>query len=232
MLPPLWGQHVRRNTSTVASEVRGRIRLAFGRAPAVLDETPTFVASARTILPEIEAVAYADDCILSGHVRLTAERLSDVLNDHDEYEIVDALVEDLAGGHPLEIRSTLVHRDELLLVQASGPRGNPERRQRTRQHAIVLKAGPYQVRGCIHVIPGSDPIASFRRRKPMVALTDAVIEYSVGDRRQERRAGVVIVNRECVDWVAECEAEEVRHFDFPVDKTGPLIKDFTGQLLV
>jgi hypothetical protein len=221
---------VRGNTSSVAREVHGRIRLAFGRAPAVLDETPTHVTSASTILPEIEAVAYAEDCILSGHVRLTAERLSDVLNDHDEYEIVDALVENLAGGHALEIRNTLVHRDELLLVQASGPRGNPQRRQRTRQHAITLKSGPYEVRGYIHVIPGSDPIASFRRRKPMVALTDAVITYAVDSVRQERRAAVVIVNRECVDWVAESEVEEVRLFDFPVDMSGPLIKDFTGEL--
>jgi len=217
--------------AALAKEVKGRIQLAFGHARAAAEPTASVETFAPAFAPAIEVVAYAEDCILSGHVRLTAERLSDLLNGHVEYEFVDALVADLTGGHAIEMRSTLVHRDELLLVQASGPRGNPERRQRTRQHPIVLKSGPYEVRGYIHVIPGADPIASFRRRKPMVALTNAVIEYSVGGIRQDARAGVLIVNRECVDWVVGGEDEEVPTLDMPVDKSGALLKDFTGDLL-
>ena len=87
---------------------------------------------------------------------------------------------DLVGGEPIESRDVLVHRDEILLVEASGPRGDPGRRNHTRQHPIVARIGPYEVRGLIHALPGTDPIESLRRRRPMIALTDATIEFSIG----------------------------------------------------
>jgi hypothetical protein len=210
--------------------IRGRIRLAFGR-PATTDADTPVLPPAAPIVPEIHMIAYAADCVLSGHVRLSAERLSDLLNDNEEFELIDVMVSDLEGSHAVELRNVVVHRDELLLVQASGPRGNAQRRQRTRQHPIVAKTGPYEVRGYIHAIPGSDPIASLRRRKPMVAMTDAVIEYTIGRTRHERRAGVVILNRECLDWVVEGVDEEVASVDIPAGEAGPLLKDFTGELL-
>jgi len=95
----------------------------------------------------------------------------------------------------------------------------------------VAKAGPYEVRGYLHALPGSDPLASLQRRKPMIALTDAVIEYAAGGVRQQRRASVVILNRDCVDWVVEGRDDEVAGLDMPVATGGPLLKDFTGDLL-
>jgi hypothetical protein len=159
------------------------------------------VTPAEPNVPEVEFVAYAEDCILSGQLRLGAERVSDLLNDNAEFEFVDVLVEDLAGGQAIEIREMSVRRDELLIVHATGPRGNAGRRRRTRQYPIVANTGPYEVRGYVHALPGSDPIASLRRRKPMIALTDAVIHYTTGSVPQRRRAAVVILNRDCVDWI-------------------------------
>lgn len=218
-----------RSASSRKTAIRSRIRLAFGRSPA--PAAPAELPPVAPPTPEIEVIAYAEDCILSGHLRLSADRLSDLLNEHEEFELVDVMVADLEGGHGIEIRDMLVHRDELLVVQASGPRGNAQRRQRTRQHPIVAKAGPYEVRGYIHALPGSDPIASMRRRRPMVAMTDAIIEYTVDRVRQERRAGVVILNRDCVDWVVEGVDEEIMTVDVPTGEQGPLVKDFTGELL-
>jgi hypothetical protein len=37
----------------------------------------------------------------------------------------------------------------------------------------------------------------------MIALTDATIEYSIGTTHHRRLAGVVILNRDCVDSIAE-----------------------------
>jgi hypothetical protein len=127
----------------------------------------------------VDVFAYAGDCILSGRIALTADRLTDVLNGHSECTLVDVLVEDLTDGHVIERREVLVARDELLLVQIVGPRGNPERRNRTRQHALELKVGPYHVRGHLHALPGSDPIASLRHRHPMEPFTDVMIEHAV-----------------------------------------------------
>jgi hypothetical protein len=173
---------------------------------------------------------YAEDCVLSGHLSLSAERLSDLLNGQESFELFDVLVEDLTGAEPIEAREVNVARDEILLVHAGGPRGNAGRRQRTRQHPIVVKTGPYQVRGYVHTLPGSDPVASLRRRKPMVALTDAVIEFVVESAPQVRRAGVVIVNRDAVDWIVEGHDAEVVMPEMPVDSSGLLLKDFTGDV--
>jgi hypothetical protein len=183
--------------------------------------------------PEIEFVAYAEDCILSGHVRLAADRLSDLVNDHEELELVDVLVADLSGGEGFEVHQLLIKRDEILVLHATGPRGRVDRRQRTRQHPIVAKLGPYEVRGYIHALPGADPIAGLRRRRPIVALTDAVIEYWVGRERQRRRVSTVLINRELADMIVEGneEEDELAGLEMPVDTSGPLIKDFTGEVL-
>lgn len=219
-----------RKPNPVAALIRGRLRLSFRSTKSADDAAPALPPPPR-VEPEIEVVAYAEDCILSGHLRLSTDRLSDLLIEHMDYAFVDVLVEELAGGHAIEVHEMLVNRDEILLVQASGPRGNAQRRQRTRQHPIVAKSGPYEVRGYVHALPGTDPIASVRRRKPMVALTEAVISYAVESVHHERRASVVILNRECVDWIAAGEDEEVRLIDVPVEMGGPLVKDFTGELL-
>jgi len=181
----------------------------------------------------VEFVAYAEDCLLSGHVRLDADRLTDLLNAHEEYVLVDALVESLADSHALEVKEVLVLRDELFLVHAVGPRGDPARRQRTRQHPIAMQLGPYHVRGYFHALPGTDPIAALRRRKAMVPITEAWVEYQSGSIRQRRRVSTVVVNREQLDWVVEAKDEEVELPDLPLDvPAGPLVKDFTGDVFV
>ncbi len=59
---------------------------------------------------------YAEDSILSGRVALTADRLTDLLNEHDQYTLVDVLVESLVDGRAVERREVLVDRDELSIM--------------------------------------------------------------------------------------------------------------------
>lgn len=209
-----------------------RLRLTFGsssdQALPEEDRVDVYLAEA----PQIEFVAYSEDSLVSGRLRLDADRLTDLLNQHDEYLLVDALVESLTDGYAVEVKEVLVNRDELLLVHAVGPRGNAGRRQRTRPHAMALQTGPFHVRGYLHVLPGADPLLALRRRKPMVPFTDAWIEYQSGAVRQRRRVGAVVVNRELIDWIVPAVDEEVELPDLPLNaEKGPLVKDFTGQLL-
>jgi hypothetical protein len=180
---------------------------------------------------EHEFIAYAEDCLLVGHIRLGAARLTDLLNDHDEYELVDVEVIAIGADRAIDVTTAVVNRDEILLVHATGPRGSRERRTRTRQHPVAMQLGPYHVRGYIHALPGSDPIASFRHRKPMVPLTDAWVEYQDGKVRQRRRVATLVVNRHQVDWVVEAVDDEVEMPDIPLTaEKGTLAKDFTGSL--
>lgn len=178
--------------------------------------------------PTVDLVVYARDWVLSGRLALTADRLSDVLNGAASFDVLDALVEDFHGGPQMELHNVAVARKDILLVHAGGPRGNPARRQHTRQHPIVARVGPYDIRGYVHSQPGVGALASLHRRKPMIAVTDAIIEFELRSKQQVRRAGVVIFNRDAVDWITEGKLDPFALPSLPVTR-GLLVKDFTAS---
>jgi hypothetical protein len=188
-----------------------RLRFAFSR-PGSPAEPPSDEA-APDGREEVDFVAYGEDCILFGRTRLEGDRLSDMLNAHDEYALFGVSVERFDGGPPLEVADVVVPRDELWLVHATGPRGPVARRHRTSQQHVAIKMGPFSVRGFYHALPGADPVASIRRRKTMVPLTGVRIGYTIGTEKREVRVDTVIVNRNQIDWM---EAIEPDRADFPV----------------
>jgi hypothetical protein len=180
---------------------------------------------------ELEFAAYAEDCRIFGFLRVGTDRLSDALNDLDEYPLVDALVIGLADGRTAEARSLIVRRDELLAVRATGPRGMAARRSRRRPSPVTLLTGPYTVHGYMHTPPGADPLLAMRRRPPMVPLTEAWIEYASRGRLHRARVGTIIINRETIDWVRPAKAEEVHLPDLPAETAiDPRAKDLTGYI--
>jgi hypothetical protein len=193
----------------VTQSISRRLRVVFQRSGDPEDESalPGNAGPAPNLLPLVDFVAYAVDCVLYGRVRLAAERLTDMLNTHDDFDLVDVMVERLDGQGAIEVKEVLVRRDELLLVHATGPRGNLGRRTRTREHPLAVRIGPYDVRGSLHASPGHDPLMTIIRRKPMVPMTDAWIEYLSGGERRRRRVGALIVNREQIDTVAHAMDE-------------------------
>ena len=208
-------------------KVGRRIRIPLSRVPADLPAGPS--SAEPDDPPRIDFVAYGEDCLLVGQIALGATRLSDLMNDHDEYELVDVEVHSLTGDPAARAQEVVVPREELLLVHAAGPRGDRAARVRTRQHPIAIAAGPYQVRGYYHALPGADAISSFRHRRPMVPLTDVWVEYRLGGVPQRRRVATLLVNRQQIDWVVEAEDEQIELPDLPLAREdGPLVKDFTG----
>ncbi len=182
--------------------------------------------------PEVEFAGYAEDCRVFGFLQLDADRLADTLNAHDQYVLVDAIAIGLEDGRAIEAGEMTVYRDELLAVRATGPRGNSARRARVRPFPITMRTGPYTVHGYVHTLPGADPILSVRRRKPIVPITEAWIEYASASEYQRGRVGTLLVNRELVDWMALSDDEEVRLPDLPPEANpGRLVKDFTGYIL-
>lgn len=208
-----------------------RLRVVFGRSPACPEPSVAPSSDPSPGSQHVEFVAYGEDCVLSGIVRLASDRLTDMLNEHDEYLLVDVLVEGLAGDRAVEVAEVLVQRDELYLVHATGPRGNLDRRRRTRPHPVAIQMGPYHVRGYLHALPGADPVQAIRRRKPMVPLTDAWIDFPLASGRERRRVGTVVLNREQIDWIVPAVDDEVEMPDLPLSaEQGRLLKDFTGAL--
>jgi hypothetical protein len=182
--------------------------------------------------PELEFVGYAEDCRVFGFLRLDGDRLTDMLNVQEEIRLVDAVAIGLDDSRAIEVGELTVSRDELLAVRGSGPRGNSGRRARVRPHPITLQTGPYTIHGYVHALPGADPLLHVRRRKAMVPVTEAWIEYPSAAERQRVRVGTLIVNRELVDWIALSDDEEVKLPNLPAEiAPGPLVKDFTGYIL-
>ena len=193
--------------------IPSRLRVAFTH-----DETaPTVEMTMVPETPDIVAfVAYGADCVLSGRTTLDGDRLSDMLNDHDEYALIGVTVERFDGGPPLAVDDVVVSRDEIWMVHAGPPRGAVGRRTRTAPRHVAIKMGPYQVRGFIHSLPGSDALASIGRRKPMIPLTDVRIAYTMLGEAREVRAATVIVNRDQIEWLTATEPD---HADFPPEPT-------------
>ncbi len=154
-------------------------------------------------LPEVDFVAYSTSERLSGRIRLDSARLTDMLNAHREFVLVDALAERLPDGGSMVVPEILVQRDELALVRAGGPRGDRTLRVPTQTHRVVLRSGRYVVAGLHHSTGGEDPLAALRRRDPMVPLTDAVILFRVGPNIVEEPGGTIVVNRDLVEWVRQ-----------------------------
>jgi hypothetical protein len=165
-----------------------------------------------SIADDVAFLAYGEDCILSGRTALDAERLTDMLNAHDEYVLASVMVERLDDGEPFEVPEIVVPRDEIYLVHASGTRGDVARRHHTTPQRLALKMGPYKVRGFFHALPGADPVEAMRRRMAMVPLTDARIDYTFHGEDRETLVDAIIINREQIDWVQVIQPGQV---EFP-----------------
>lgn len=189
------------------AHLSGPLRMVF-RSPQAADAERTPSMSAQ--VPMVELTIYTGDSVACGLLALTADRVTDLMNDRTEFEFVDLLLRSLDDGHGLTVRSIVVARDEIFAAAVTGPRGDPKRRTRTRAIPIELRVGPFDVSGNIHVIPGTDPIIGFRRRRVMVPLTEATIGFDAPDGRQLARFGILLVNRDLTTWVAPASRADVR----------------------
>jgi hypothetical protein len=216
---------------SMRSKLRGSVRVFLRASPGA---EPEDAPSGPPPLPVVGLTVYTGDSLAFGYLPLTAGRVTDLMNEHESFEFVDTYLESLEDRHGLSLHTIAIARDEILAVAVAGPRGDPARRTRTRPIPVELRIGPYDVRGNIHVVPGTDPLISFRSRRPMVPLTEATIEWETPDGRRIARWGTVVVNRLLTDWIAPAR-RDVRPPDLnlvpEVDGSG-LAKYFTTPLVM
>ena len=170
---------------------------------------PEFVAT----LPLVGFEAFVPGSRVFGWVRLDADRLTDMLNAHEELHLVNVLVEHLDGGATVTADEAVVRRGELIAVRATGPRGDASRREPTLTHPVLVESGPYLIGGHLHAAPGADPMIRMLGRDPMVPITAAWIAYRPGADDLRDRVGTIIVNRELatrIERVSEQELAEAR----------------------
>jgi len=141
----------------------------------------------------LEFRAYADDYTVGGATEFEGDRLADYIDAVDELEVQGVSVRALEDGRQHQLPSATIERDELCMVVATGPRGRPDLRLRTRAHPMRAEVGPYAVCGYFHVPPTADPFAVVRHRR-VVALRPVKITYDVaGERVEEEHETLLLV---------------------------------------
>ncbi len=182
-----------------------------GRLLLVLQPTAeeVFEPDAVSDAPLVHFIAYGVHHRVFGWVRLRADRLTDLLNAHEDLHLAEVEIESLEDGITRSVDEIVIPRRELIAVHATGPRGDPALRQRTRTHPMAIQAGNYLIGGHVHVDPGADPIASVGGRPSMLPLTDAWIEYWSGGERRHQSTGTIVVNRDETDWIRVVTDEDL-----------------------
>jgi len=160
-------------------------------------------------LPLLGFEAFVPGSRVFGWVRLDADRLTDMLNAHEELLLVNILVENLDGGPTVTADEAIVHRGELVAVRGSGPRGNATRRQPTQPHSVLVESGPYLIGGHLHAAPGLDPTQRIRGPETMIPLTDAWISYRSGREPRRQLVDTIIVNRELATRIEAVTEDEL-----------------------
>jgi hypothetical protein len=145
---------------------------------------------------KVDFVGFSEDCRVEGTIDLEDARLADLLNRNDSIVVHDVKLISVSDGHTQELDQLEIDRDELDIVVANGPRGDPRRRLNTKPNGVAMKLGPYSAEGFLHSMPTVDPVRGFNRRPNMVAITDAVLEYKFCDEPVSQWFRTLLVNRE------------------------------------
>ncbi len=124
---------------------------------------------------DIPFLGYALDCILSGTVNLREQRMADLVRTRDVIAVNGLAVEAIEDGRRLHPGQLDLAWDDLVVVSATGPRGDPAQRLRpTVGHPVRVAVGPYEIAGYLQAPVGVDPINHVRRQRVIVLNFAAV----------------------------------------------------------
>ena len=148
----------------------------------------------------IPFVGYALGRRFIGYVECDGERLTDLLNGSDSVVIRESYVESFEEDTVVNLGDGEIDRSILYAVEA-GARGDGTRRIHTIRHRLQVQLGPYSALGLLNTLPGQLPLPHLHARGPMIPLSDATIGYVSRGAFAMRDVGILIVNRDLLDWV-------------------------------
>ena len=153
--------------------------------------------------------AYADDYTVSGEIEVPEGRLHELLEHVDDLAVQKVRLRALDDGRQHDLPSAVIRREELCAVVATGPRGDPHRRYRTRSYPMRAVVGPYTVIGYVHATPNVDPMTWIHRRQ-IVALSPARIAFDLAGERIEELQDALLLIRSKIDVLQSATDEAVR----------------------
>jgi hypothetical protein len=180
----------------------------------------------------IEFSAYADDYTVRGNVELEGERLAALLEAAHDFDVTGLTLRALDDGREHDLAAAQIRREELCAVSATGPRGRPDRRVRTRAYPMRAVVGPYTIVGYFQALPTADPWTMLQRRQ-IVALSPARISFDIaGERVEETHAGLLVMHSkvDSLDEASDADVGLSNTIDIPLAAADARAKDMTADL--
>jgi hypothetical protein len=181
---------------------------------------------------QIEFSAYADDYTVRGKIALERERLADWLEAASDIDVTGLTLRALDDGREHDLPAAQIRREELCAVSATGPRGRPDRRIRTRAYPMRAVAGPYTIVGYFQALPTADPWTMLQRRA-IVALSPARITFDVaGERVEEAHAGLLVMHSkiDSLDDASDADVGLSNAIEIPLAAADARAKDMTVEV--
>ena len=182
--------------------------------------------------PGVEFRGYSGDCLIQGRLVLPpGVRMTDYLNEAELLTVRGLTLHALAYGHVVDGGDQVLEMDEILAVEPTDPkRAGGERHVPTRALEVQIALGPYVIDGYVHSVSTADPVASITRRKPQIPVTDATIRYVFAGQPVERKAPVLIVNRERATSLEKIEYQKGLIDEMGMRPVDPHAKDLTQEI--
>ena len=122
---------------------------------------------------------------IRGHISSSDERITDILQRGDTFRVLPL------GAQPSPEHWVEISPDEIQIVVPPPLVSPPERRLARQSRPVIVRAGPYEVSGTAHLLPGSEADLVSRSSHPFLPLTDALLVPPDGE---PEPLDVVIVN--------------------------------------
>lgn len=136
---------------------------------------------------------YAADSILTARLLIAQDRVSEFLVTATPVDLRQVRITSLDDGRRMALDALDVDRREILMAVADNVRGKASRRVATVQRPALAQVGPYRIAGRVHGPPSTDPI-ELARRRPWIAITNAIVWYTANGSAVKVHHGAVLVN--------------------------------------
>jgi hypothetical protein len=136
---------------------------------------------------------YAADSILTARLLIAQDRVSEFLATSSPIDLRHVRITSLDDGRRMELDALEVDRREVLMAVADNVRGKASRRVATVQRPALAQVGPYRIAGRVHGPPSTDPI-ELARRRPWIAITNAIVWFAAKGSAMTVHHGAVLVN--------------------------------------
>ena len=122
---------------------------------------------------------------IRGHISSSDERITDILQRGEAFRVLPH------GAPPGPENWVEISPDEIQIVVPPPLVSPPERRLARQSRPVTVRAGPYEVSGTAHLLPGSEADLVSRSSHPFLPVTDALL---VAPGAEPEQLDVVIVN--------------------------------------